>query len=83
MSTAYFGLICRHCRTPHPLGREIHRDLKYMLDLGPFELQCTSCGITETYRDMEVWESAEPYSPTLMGVERSRVRRAAGKPPSP
>ena len=76
MSIAYFGLICRHCVTRHPLGQELHRDLKYMLDRGPFELNCIQCGRTDLYPDMVVWERTEPYSPTQMGVERLRVRRA-------
>ena len=76
MSHAYFGLICRHCKTAYPLGLEIHRDLKYMLDLGPFELECVQCGAIEFYDDVIVWESPETYSPALLGVSRERVRRA-------
>ena len=76
MSTAFFGLICRYCRIAYPLGREIHRDLKYMLDRGPFELECVHCGTTDQYPDMLVWGSTEGYSAAQMGAARQRVRRA-------
>lgn len=76
MSTAYFGLICRQCRVAYPLGQEIHRDLKYQLDRGPFELECFHCGAVEQYPDVTVWEHDPPYPPTTMGAARQRVHRA-------
>lgn len=81
MSTAYFGLICRCCHVAYPLGVDTHRDLKYMLDSGPFELHCIHCGATELYDDVTVWESSETYSPALLGVSRERVHRAAKRKP--
>ena len=64
-----------------PLGLDTHRDLKYMLDRGPFELQCVQCGARERYNDVTVWESAEAYSPALMGVSRQRVHRVSKAKP--
>ena len=76
MSTAYFGLICRHCKTAYPLGQEMHRDLKYQLDLGPFGLECFHCGQRDVYSDMAIWEHESTYSPTVIATSRQRVRRA-------
>jgi hypothetical protein len=76
METSYYGLICRHCGTEYPVGVESLRGTKYLFGRGPFQLQCTQCGVTDRYDKYTYWLREERYRVTRIPVSRLRVRRA-------
>jgi hypothetical protein len=76
MSTRYFGLICKHCNGGYPSGIN-PAPPRYLLKVGPYDLYCLKCQITERYDDFVLWDEEQEFS----GLEVARLNSCITRVP--